>query len=73
MNTIKSKLLLDIGENIRKYRLEKQWSQEQLAFECNFHRTYIGAVERGEKNITITNLVIIKDVLGVKLNQLYVE
>lgn len=73
MNTIKSKLLLDIGGNIRKYRLEKQWSQEQLAFECNFHRTYIGAVERGEKNITITNLVIIKDVLGVKLNQLYVE
>jgi len=65
--------LVTIGDNIRKYRLNKGWSQEQLAFECELHRTYIGAVERGEKNITVLNLIKIKNILGVKLNDLYPE
>ncbi|MDY7577279.1 helix-turn-helix transcriptional regulator [Herbaspirillum sp. RTI4] len=42
---------------IRAKRLAKEWSQEQLSFECGLHRTYIGAVERGEKNLTLKNLV----------------
>jgi len=59
-NKNKSEVLRDIGINIRQYRKKKGWSQEDLAFECEFHRTYIGAVERGEKNITILNLLKIK-------------
>lgn len=46
-----------IGKSIRLKRDELNWSQEQLAFECGLHRTYIGAVERGEKNLTLKNLV----------------
>lgn len=60
-NRNKSEVLRSIGYNIRKYCHVKGWSQEDLVFECDFHRTYIGAVERGEKNITILNLVQIKE------------
>jgi len=63
-NKDKSEVLRDIGQNIRRYRKKKGWLQEELAFECEFHRTYIGAVERGEKNITILNLLKIKEKLG---------
>jgi len=66
-------ILMGIGDNIRKYRTMKGWSQEDLAHECNLHRTYIGIVERGERNITILNLLKIKDKLGVKLAELYPE
>jgi len=72
-NKNKSEVLIDIGINIRQYRKQKGWSQEELAFECEFHRTYIGAVERGEKNITILNLLKIKEKLGVPLRDLYQE
>lgn len=75
MNTNKKKTdtLRIIGDNIRKYRNAKSWSQEDLALECDLHRTYIGSVERGQKNITILNLLKIKDKLGVKLEALYPE
>lgn len=75
MNTNKKKTdtLRIIGDNIRKYRNAKGWSQEDLALECDLHRTYIGSVERGQKNITILNLLKIKDKLGVKLEALYPE
>lgn len=72
-NNNKSEVLRDIGRNIRQYRKQRGWSQEDLAFECEFHRTYIGAVERGEKNITILNLLKIKEQLGVRLADLYQE
>ncbi|MCG7333569.1 helix-turn-helix domain-containing protein [Salinicoccus roseus] len=72
-NKNKSEVLREIGKNIRQYRKQKGWSQEDLAFECKFHRTYIGAVERGEKNITILNLLKIKEQLGVRLVDLYPE
>ena len=75
MNTNKnqSEILRIIGGNIRKHRNMKGWSQEDLAFECDLHRTYIGSVERGEKNITILNLIKIKNKLDVRLEDLYPE
>lgn len=75
MNTNKDKTdtLRIIGDNIRKYRNVKGWSQEDLALECDLHRTYIGGVERGEKNITILNLLKIKDKLEIRLVELYPE
>ena len=45
-----------VGQRIRKYRLAKGLSQEQLAFEADLHRAYIGQIERGEKNIGVQNL-----------------
>mgnify|MGYP001796937034 CR=1 FL=1 len=66
-------ILMKIGDNIRKYRNIKGWSQEDLALECDLHRTYIGSVERGERNITILNLLKITEKLEVRLENLYSE
>jgi len=65
-----NKLLQVIGQNLKKARLAKGWSQEQLSFESGLHRTYVGAVERGERNITVINLRKLAAVLGVKLSSL---
>jgi transcriptional regulator with XRE-family HTH domain len=46
-----------LGAAIRGARLVAGWSQEELSFQCGLHRTYIGAVERGEKNLTLKNVV----------------
>lgn len=46
-----------IGLAIRARREALSWSQETLAFESGLHRTYIGAVERGEKNVTLRNAI----------------
>lgn len=64
-------LLLQIGEKIRTLREQKGWSQETLSFNSKLHRTYIGAVERGERNITILNLKEIADALDVQLTELF--
>ena len=53
-----------LGENIKKHRLENSLSQEQLADMCSLHRTYIGSVERGERNISLENIVLISRALG---------
>ena len=44
-----SKLSIEIGQRIRNYRSQQQLSQEELAEKCGLHPTYIGQVERGEK------------------------
>lgn len=54
-----------MGHAVRELRLGKGWSQEKLSFESGLHRTYIGAVERGEKNLTVKNLARIANALGV--------
>lgn len=59
-----------VGFNIRKYREKKGWSQEQLAFEADLHRAYIGHIERGEKNIGLINLEKIAKALNLKVNKL---
>jgi len=53
------------GANVRAERERIGISQEELAFRCNLHRTYIGSVERGERNISIINIVKLAKALGV--------
>jgi len=60
-----------VGFNIRKYREKKGWSQEQLAFEADLHRAYIGQIERGEKNIGLINLERIAKALDIEPNDLF--
>lgn len=55
-----------IGGNIRHYRKALNISQEKLAEKAGLHRTYIGAVERGEKNISAKNIAKIAKELGVE-------
>ncbi|WP_374698899.1 helix-turn-helix domain-containing protein [Wolbachia endosymbiont (group B) of Limnophora tigrina] len=62
----KQSLRLLLSQNIRKIRNIKGLSQETLADLCELHRTYIGSVERGERNISIDNVERIADALGVE-------
>lgn len=66
----KNKYTQIIGNNIRFNRHKKGISQEYLADITGLHRTYIGSVERGERNISILNLVKIAFSLDVKPSQL---
>ena len=59
-----------VGAKIRKIRLEKGFSQEELAFEADLHRAYIGQIERGEKNIGVQNLQKIATALKIKISKL---
>jgi transcriptional regulator with XRE-family HTH domain len=58
------------GEKVRLIRKKRQLSQDELADQCGLHRTYIGAVERGERNITLINAEKIADALQVSLSKL---
>ena len=66
-----SSLSLEIGQRIRNYRLQKKLSQEELAERCGLHPTYIGQVERGEKNATIESVSKISAGLEVSLSTLF--
>ena len=59
-----------VGFKIKKYRKKKGWTQDQLAFEANLHRAYIGQIERGEKNIGLKNLEKIARALNIKVKDL---
>lgn len=54
------------GERIRTLRKQAGWSQEELADACGLHRTYVGAVERGERNVSLINIVQLAHALRVK-------
>lgn len=65
---MKEDILIRFGQKVREIRLEQKISQEELSFRSNLHRTYIGAVERGEKNISLRNMDKIAKALNVNLN-----
>lgn len=65
-----TRVLVKFGKNVRECRISKNWSQEELAFQANLHRTYIGMIERAEKNITLLNIEKIANALGVKIEDL---
>lgn len=64
------KILEIFGENIRFYRKKLNISQEELAFRANLHRTYIGMIERAEKNITLLNIQKIANALKIEIKDL---
>ncbi|WP_447636917.1 helix-turn-helix domain-containing protein [Flavobacterium microcysteis] len=66
----KSQILLRFGENVRRLRISKGLSQEQLAHIADLHRTYIGMIERAEKNITLINIEKIAKALETDLKNL---
>ena len=61
---------IHLGVAVRKYRLERGFSQERLAQLAGIHRNYAGAVERGERNVAIVNLVRIARALGISVSKL---
>ena len=60
----------DFGERLRTIRKEKGLSQEGLALACHLDRTYIGGVERGERNISLINIHKIANALGITVQEL---
>ncbi|KAA6309745.1 HTH-type transcriptional regulator DdrOP3 [termite gut metagenome] len=68
---LKEEILIKFGERIRKIRKEKGLSQESLALNANLHRTYIGMIERAEKNITLVNIQKIADALEINIKDLF--
>ena len=65
-----SEILKKFGERVRQLRNQQDISQEELAHKANLHRTYIGMIERAEKNITLLNIEKIANALEVSIKDL---
>lgn len=63
----KQNILIKFGERVREIRKNKGLSQEELAHKADLHRTYIGMIERAEKNITLINIEKIANALEVEI------
>jgi len=66
-----NEILKLVGQRIRSLRKERGLSQEELGEKGGFHYSYIGQIERGEKNISLLNLAKISESLEVSLSQLF--
>ena len=60
-----------VGARVRRLRKRKGWSQEELAERCGHHWTYIGGLERGERNATLQVVADIAQALGVPVRELF--
>ena len=58
------------GDNLRRLRLEREISQEKLAEIADLHRTYVGSVERGERNVSLVNIERLAKALEISVNEL---
>ena len=65
-----SPLTATLAANIRAFRATNGLSQEEFADMCGLHRTYVGSVERGERNVTLSTLEVVASVIGVSVPQL---
>jgi len=70
MKNRSNEILSIFANNLKKYRKQMNLSQEELAFKCDLHRTYIGMIERAEKNITLININVIANALNVPIEKL---
>ena len=66
-----SNALTQFGNRLRDLRLQRELSQERLAELAGLHRTYLGGVERGERNVSLINLVAIANALDLPLSTLF--
>jgi transcriptional regulator with XRE-family HTH domain len=62
-----------VGQNIRSFRLAKEWSQEELAYKSKLSHHYLGNVERGAQNISLDSLERIAKALGVEIHVLLMK
>src|SRR5580704_12616363 len=60
-----------LGQRIREMRSKHGWTQEQFAEFCGVHRTYMGHVERGEKNVSLSTVLRVANALGIRLPALF--
>ena len=67
---MKTRILKTFGNNVKRFRLKMGWSQEELAKRSHLHRTYIGSIERSERNISLLNIERIAKALSKKIEDL---
>jgi transcriptional regulator with XRE-family HTH domain len=70
MNIEERHFLRDLGLRIRQRREDRRLTQADLADQCKLHRTFIGSVERGERNVSILNLRTIAKALRLNVSEL---
>ena len=68
---VNKKLLKDFGARVRELRTARGLSQEQLAELTGFHRTYIGMIERGERNLSLSNVGKFAQTFNVEIVELF--
>jgi transcriptional regulator with XRE-family HTH domain len=68
---MKESILVKFGRKLKEERIKRNLSQEKLAARAQVHRTYIGMVERAEKNITLKNIEKIAKALGLKVKDFF--
>lgn len=68
---MKKEVLIKFGKKVREKRTKLGLSQEELASRAGVHRTYIGMIERAEKNITLGNIQKIAGALNIKLSDIF--
>jgi len=59
------------GDKLKKLRNQKGLSQEELAFKCGLHRTYISDIERGSRNVSLKNIEKVAKALKININELF--
>ncbi|TKR22057.1 helix-turn-helix transcriptional regulator [Cellulomonas hominis] len=67
---MEGELQVTVGRRVRRLRQERGISQEALARDVDMHRTYLGGVERGERNLTLRSVERLADRLGVPVRDL---
>ena len=65
--------LVRFGQRVRDLRRKAGFSQEGFALQCGLDRTYIGGIERGERNVSLRNIELIAQALGMSLSELVEE
>ncbi len=68
---MKNPILITFGDNVRTLRLALGISQEELAERADLHRTYVGDIERGERNVAVLNIVALAKALECPPEQLF--
>lgn len=67
---VSNDLLESFGKRVRTLRIDAGYSQESLADKCGLDRTYIGGIERGERNVSLRNIALIASSLGLTISNL---
>ena len=70
MAPVPERLLVRFGQRVREKRVAAGFSQESFAEACGLHRTYVGGIERGERNVALLNVSAIAEALGVTMAEL---
>jgi transcriptional regulator with XRE-family HTH domain len=63
-------ILIRFGQRVRELRKEQGYSQENFAYACGLDRTYMGGIERGERNLALRNIEKIAETLGIPISEL---